>query len=153
MNRTASHKFIKAITFAVCCITTAFVQAADAKTDRPEPTPEDRKALVVVCRASALKGAAWGHNYYIDGLHVAKLSSGAYTQISIPARELVVSTGPKRNPLFRKAKINAEVGHTYYVIDNPGNSFASYETLTATNTDSCIRRSKAYQSPTVGNIE
>ncbi len=153
MNGIAKHALITASMLAIGWFSAASALASNAATDRPELVAKDGKALVVFCRASALKGVAWGHDYYIDGLHVAKLSSGAYTQVDVTARDIIVGTGPKRNPTFRKATISAEAGRIYYVVDDPGNSFASYETLIVTDSDICVRRSKKFQSPIVGSVE
>lgn len=152
MKPTIRHVLITATTLTIYCFSTS-TSASGPNANRPELVARGDQALVVFCRASALKGVAWGHDYYIDGLHVAKLSSGGYTQVNIPAREVMVSTGPKRNPTFRERKIDAEVGRIYYVIDDPGNSFASYETLIATDTDDCTRRAKKFQAPILNSIE
>lgn len=152
MKSTVRHVLITATTLTIYCFSTS-ISASGPNANRPELVARDDQALVVFCRASALKGVAWGHDYYIDGVHVAKLSSGGYTQVNIPAREVMVSTGPKRNPTFRKRKIDAKVGRIYYVIDDPGNSFASYETLSATGTDDCTRRAKKFQAPIANSIE
>ncbi len=125
----------------------------DAVGGLPAAVAANGKALLVLCRASALKGVAWGHHYYVDNQPVVELSSGAYTHINLSPREVVISSGPIKNPTFISVKVKAEAGHIYYVIDDPGNTFASYESLTISSAEMCYRGSRKYQSPSVNTVE
>lgn len=79
-------------------------------------------ATLLIFRTNALKGAAWPHSYYIDGVKVAELNAGGFTQLLVEGGERIVSTGPEKDKFFRKTTIKFHAGQSYYVQESSGDS-------------------------------
>ena len=89
----------------------------------------DGKAVVVVYRISALTGAAYRHNVYLDGKLVASLSSGGYTHFPVSPGAYEVGTGNDKNLGMRTAKISPTSGELVYVAYNAGRDLSTPASL------------------------
>jgi hypothetical protein len=83
-----------------------------------DPPPD--AAAIIVYRVPSLKGMAWTHQIFVDGLHVAGIKSKEYTKIVVAPGMYEVSTGSKKNPRYLISTVIAQAGETYFIEDLPG---------------------------------
>jgi Protein of unknown function (DUF2846). len=87
-----------------------------------EKLKSEEHSTLLLFRSNALKGAAWPHSYYIDGILVANLNAGGFTQLLVDGGERIVSTGPEKDKFFKQTKVNFKAGQTYYIREFSGDS-------------------------------
>ena len=112
LDRTSSVTATRLVLMIVTVLLSACSASGPLYRSPRAPTPP--YALVVFMREPGLGGAAWAHNFYVDGQLVAKLDVNGYTTVRVKERTTYLHTGA--TPEYRVLSVTAELrpGQIYY---------------------------------------